>query len=414
MIAPMRVAVIGGGVIGLLCAHHLRKRGAEVVVLERGRVGEACSAGNAGWVTPSISMPLPAPGLQWQSLRWMLRADSPLYIKPSAAPRMAGWLWNFWRHCNQGDFDRGARAFAELGAETMELYDELATDGAKFESRADGLLMVFRKRSGVEHEVELLERFGYGPILQFSGDDLREMEPALDPEIQHGAHVLSERVVRPESVCRGTADLLVSTGCEVREGCRVASLVRENGSVRAAQLDGGETVEADAFLVATGAEAAALSREVGRPLPLQAGKGYSVTVEEPEVQLRYPLYLGDVMIGVTPFAGAVRVAGTMELSGINLHLDERRVRALERGAARDVPGVLSGAKTHSWVGMRPITPDGLPILGALPGAENVYVATGHQMLGVTLAPSTGKAMAQLILEGASEVDLAPFSAARFG
>lgn len=410
----MRVAVIGGGVIGLLCAHHLRKRGAEVVLLERDGIGGGCSSGNAGWITPSISMPLPAPGLRFRSLVWMLRSDSPLYIRPSAAPGMAGWLVAFWKHCNDADFDRGARAFAELGAETMELYDELAADGARYEGHASGLLMVFRERSARDHEVGLLERYGYGPLEEVNGVGLRELEPALAPEIAHGALVFPERAVRPESVCAGTAELLERSGVTLRERSRVASLLIENGTARSAEIDGGEAIEADAFLIATGAEAAVLSRVAGSPLPLQAGKGYSVTVTEPAIELRRPLYLGDVMVGVTPFAGSLRVAGTMELSGINARLETRRVRALERAAEREVPGVLDGTKLERWVGMRPITPDGLPILGKLPAAQNIYIATGHQMLGLTLAPSTGKAMAQLILEGQSEVDLGPFAADRFG
>lgn len=409
----MRVAVIGGGVIGLLCAHHLCKRGADVVVLERDRIGGGCSSGNAGWITPCISMPLPAPGLRLKSLAWMLRSDSPLYIRPSAAPGMAGWLLAFWKHCNRADFHRGASAFAELGSETMGLYDELADDGADYEGRANGLLMVFRERSTLEHELELLDRYHYGPVEEVSGDALHDLEPSLAPEIAFGALVRSERVVRPETVCAGTADLLERRGATVRENARVSGLVMASARARSATIEGAEPVDADAYLIATGAEAAALSRTSGSPLPLQAGKGYSVTVTDPKLELRYPLYLGDAMVGVTPFEGALRVAGTMELSGINQRLDRRRVEALENAAVREVPSVLDGSDRKRWVGMRPITPDGLPILGRLPSTDNVYVATGHQMLGLTLAPSTGKAMAQLILEDESEVDLSPFAAERF-
>ncbi len=409
----MRVAVIGGGVIGLLCAHHLRKRGAEVVVIERDRIGDGCSSGNAGWITPSISMPLPAPGLRLKSLVWMLRSDSPLYIRPSAAPGMTAWLLAFWRHCNRSDFDRGARAFARLGAETMDLYDELAADGVRFEGRKDGLLMVFRERSGLEHELELLDRFGYGPVEEVESPELRELEPSLSHELGCGAIVASERTVRPESLCAGTAASLAGNGVELRDRARVGSLELDGRAARAALIEAGEPVEADAFLIATGAEAAVLSRALGADLPLQAGKGYSVTVTAPDVELRRPLYLGDAMVGVTPFEGCLRVAGTMELSGINLDLDRRRVEALERAAEREVPGVLAGDARERWVGMRPITPDGLPILGRLPALDNVYVATGHQMLGLTLAPSTGKAMAELILEDDASVDLSPFTPARF-
>lgn len=409
----MRVVVIGGGVIGLLAAHHLRKRGVEVTVLERGRSGAACSAGNAGWITPSISIPLPAPGLRLQSLRWMLRADSPLYIKPSAAPGMLGFLLRFWKHCNARDFRAGTAAFAALGADTMSLYDELASDGVEFESHRDGLLMVFRQAEEMASERALLEGLGYGPLRVLRAEEVYELEPALAPGVVGGLHVMPERAVRPEEVCSATAAHLRLHGAVIEEGREVESLRIEEGEARAANIDGAD-VEADAFLVATGAEAARLADQCGCRLPLQAGKGYSITLSEPEVEIQHPLYLGEARAGITPFDGALRIAGTMELSGINLELDPRRVAALARAAEREVPGVTAGGGKVEWVGMRPITPDGLPVIGRLPTCRNVFVATGHQMLGVTLAPSTGKAMAELIVDGSAERDLTPFEPGRFG
>jgi D-amino-acid dehydrogenase len=409
----MRVVIIGGGVIGLMAAHYLRKGGAEVVVLERGRVGAACSAGNAGWVTPSISIPLPAPGLRLQSLRWMMRADAPLYIKPSAAPRMLGFLLRFWQRCNERDFRAGCAAFATLAADTMERYDELAADGIAFESHSDGLLMAFRHAEEMAAERALLEGLGYGPLRFLSAAELQDLEPALAPGAAGGIHILAERTVRPETVCGGTADHLRRHGVAVKEESAVSGLEIEGHTARAVRL-AGEEIEGDAFLIATGAEAARLAAQCGSRLPLQAGKGYSVTIRDPAVAIRHPLYLGSIRVGMSPFDGALRIAGTMELSGVNLELDPRRVAALKRGAEREVPGVTVGASAVEWVGMRPITPDGLPILGALPSCRNVYVATGHQMLGVTLAPSTGKLMADLILDGRSAIDLRPFSPGRFG
>lgn len=407
----MHVAVIGGGIIGLLCAHHLARRGARVTVVERSQVGAGCSAGNAGWVTPSVSIPLPAPGLRWRSVRWMLRSDSPLYIAPAAVPRMLPFLLRFWNHCNRADFDRGVAAYADLASDTMALYDELEADGVSFEWAGDGLLMAFRDAIDMDYEMAILEAQEYGPLRVLDNDALLALEPCLEGPFAGGIHVVPERTVRPETVCTATARALAESH-EVLEGEPVRHLRLAGRRAVAAELAERE-VEADAFLIATGAEAAALSRTCGCPLPLQAGKGYSVTVTEPEVDLRHPLYLGSIKVGITPFRGALRIAGTMELSGINLRLDGRRVEALVRGAEERVPGVSRGASRREWVGMRPITPDGLPILGRLPGTDNVYVATGHQMLGVTLAPATGRAMAELILDGRSRVDLRPFAAERF-
>ena len=408
----MRVVVIGGGVIGLLAAHYLRKRGVEVTVLERGKPGAACSSGNAGWITPSISIPLPAPGLRLQSLRWMLRADSPLYISPFAAPRMLGFLLSFWKHCNDRDFRAGTAAFAELNRETMALFDALAADGLAFEEHRDGLLMIFRQTKNLEAERALLESFGYGPLRVLDKGEVHAREPALGPGIVGGLHVLPERTVRPEALCAAAAGDLRRHGVEIEEDCAVESFRLEGSRARAVVVAGGE-VEADAFLIATGAEAARLAGRCGCRLPLQAGKGYSITINEPAIEVRHPLYLGEARAGMTPFAGSLRIAGTMELSGINLALDRRRVAALARAAETDLPGSTAGGSAVEWVGMRPLTPDGVPILGALPTCANVFVATGHQMLGMTLAPSTGRVMAELITDGRSAIDLRPFAPGRF-
>ena len=408
----MRVAIVGGGVIGLLCVHHLVRRGAHVIVVERHRIGAGCSAGNAGWVTPSLAVPLPAPGLRWKSLRWMLRRDSPLYIRPRAALAMAPWLLGFWRCCNRPQFERGVAAMARLGADTFDLYDQLAADGVEYECHRTGLLMAFRSRQEMREEREMLELVGYTDLEPLSAAEVGDREPTLDRGVAAGIRVRPERTVRPEHLCSGVAKGLLEAGSEIVERTTVEGVCLEGRSARALRTAIGE-IDADAVLIATGAEAGRLAASCGLRLPLQAGKGYSVTVSGPRVRPLQPLYLSDSKVGVTPFDDGVRIAGTMELSGINLELDRVRLAALKRGAERDVPRVTEGRESVDWVGMRPLTPDGLPILGRLPERDNLFVATGHQMLGVTLAPSTGRVMAELILDGRGETELEPFSPARF-
>ena len=399
--------------VGLLCAYHLQKRGAEVAVLERDRVGGGCSSGNAGWVCPSIAVPLPAPGLVLQSLRWMLSADSPLYIRPTAVPRMAGWLLAFWKHCNRRDYARGVRALAELAKPSMAQLDQLASDGVEFESERAGLLLLARSKAVLDAEQRTLAEMGYGPFSLLSPLQVREKEPALSGGFAGAIDVLPERHVRPESLCAGVAACLRRRGAEVLEGFHAVRLEGDRRRVAAIVDEGDREVRADAFVVATGAEAAPLGRQLGTRLPLQAGKGYSITIEQPRVRFRAPLHFAEAKIALTPFEGAHRVAGTMELSGVNLSLDPRRISALARNAEREFPGVLDGERREDWVGMRPLTPDGLPLIGRFPTRDNVYAATGHQMLGVTLAASTGEAIAQLILGGSCDTDLRPFDPARF-
>ena len=417
--------MVGAGIVGLCAAHYLERRGAEVVLLERGEVGGGCSKGNGGWVCPSISRPLPAPGLTLTSLRWMLRSDSPLYIKPSAMPGLMGWLWAFRRHCNAGNYGAGVAALAALNAATDRLYRGLADEGVEFEHAESGTILAYDDEGERRQAAELLTKLGeerVGPVDMLDREALGKAEPDLGGNLI-GLRMRGDTHVRPESLCAGIAASLEARGVEIRTGVRVVGFTRAGRRLRAmfarnpgtggADVGRAEEIGADVVVLAAGAETAALVATLGRKLPVQAGKGYSITVQNARVRLSQPLHVPPARIGFTPFRGAVRTIGTMEFSGINLRLDRRRVAILERAARRYLPGALDGAERVDWVGMRPVTPDGLPAIGWLPGLPNVCVATGHQMLGVTLAPSTGHALAQLVLEGRSELDLAPFDPARF-
>lgn len=407
-----RVAVVGAGAVGLSCAHFLRRAGADVVVLERGRIGAGCSAGNAGWVCPSLATPLPEPGLAWRSLRYLLRADGPLYIRPSALPRLAPWLFRFWRHCNPRDFEHGTAALARLNRRTLGLYDELAAAGVPFEHGREGLIEPFRGTRALEEELALVRKHGLGPVERVDAARIADLQPGLPPVFAGALFFPAERRVRPETLCAGLAQHLRRHGGEIREGFEVRSLSRDGG--RAVALTGPSgSVTADAFVLAGGAETGSLSRACGHPLPLEAAKGYSITVQAPSLRLERAVHLPAERLALTPFDGALRIAGTLELSGINLRLDPRRIAALRRAALGVLPTALDGEASVEWVGMRPVTPDGLPVIGALRGHSNVYVASGHQMLGITLAPATGEALAQQILTGRAPAELEPFDPARF-
>ena len=435
----MRVGIVGGGAIGLCTAYYLRKLGADPVLIESSTLGSGCSLGNGGWVFPSKSTPLAAPGLTLKSLKWMLRRDSPLHIKPSALPMLAPWLMRFRSFCNLADQKRGIAALAALNEVTMERYDELAADGVQFEFSESGLLMAFRdfdEAEATRKEVELVAAAGVtsgtgtgassqaaagassqaasgtASCHELNEAELYEREPMLRPGFRFGLFLDEGRHVRPESVTAGLASSLRASGVDIHEAVTATGFRSEKQRVTAIMTSEGD-LEVDAVVLAAGAHTGSLSRMVGCPIPLIAGKGYSVTIEQPTNQLRQPLLLGGAMIGMSPFKGALRFAGTMELSGINRRMDEARIRSIRRQVSRavDIPEASDGGRT--WVGMRPIVPDSLPVMGRLSSRENVYVNTGHQMSGITLAPSSGWALAGLMLEGKAGVELEAFSAERF-
>ena len=410
-----RTVIIGAGVIGLACGWELCKRGEEVLIVERGEPGAACSAGNAGWIVPSISTPLPAPGLIGTSLRWMLRRDSPLYIKPRVDPRFGAWLAGFWRHCRSGPFARGVDALIALNARTMALFDQLTADGVEFEMHHNGLLFVGLSRDVVEHaaaEVALLEQGGYRRPTVLSGAEVRELEPGLSHNVAGGFLVEEERHVRPETLTAGLAERLLAAGADIRSGVEVRGVERRAGRLTALLTSVG-SIAADRVVIAAGAWSGEVAGRIGFRLPIEAGKGYSITIERPKRSVTRPLDLIEARVAVTPFAGSLRLAGTMELSGLNLRIEPTRVEAIRRAGRRYLGNMGAGASEQVWVGMRPLTPDGLPLIGRVDGTENLYVAAGHQMLGVTLAPATAVALSELILNGASGLDLQPFAPGRF-
>jgi D-amino-acid dehydrogenase len=412
-----RVVIVGAGVIGLCAAREMRRRGWEVVVLDARRPGAGASHGNAGWVVPGHAGPVPRPGLVRTSMRWMLRSDSPLYIQPRADVGFARWLLAFWRSCNARAYGEGLTAIARLNRRTFALFDQLEQEGLEFEQRRDGMLFVYLDRAGIEHDLrdlEALAPYGFEPPAILEGDALHAFEPSLSDCVAAGLHVAAERHLRPDRFVAVLADRLASEGVEIRSGSPVTGFVRRAGAVTGVETPT-KTEAADAVLIAAGAWTGQVARLAGVRLPIEAGKGYSLDFAPAPIAVGRPLSLHEARVAVTPFAGAVRLAGTMEFSGINERIRPERVAAIARAAATFLRGWSPdpAEATTIWTGMRPMTPDGLPAIGLLPGFGNLAVASGHAMLGLTLAPATGEAVAELLTTGRAPDVLGPFDPARF-
>ncbi len=412
-----RVAIIGGGVIGLCSAFFLQRRGWQVTLLTAGAPGHGASAVNAGWIVPSLSEPVPAPGLVTTSLRWMLRSDSPLYIRPRPDPALLWWLIRFWRHCNARDYAHGLAATAELNRRTFALYDDLAAAGVRFEEHRTGILFAYHSPAALEHDLRAMEPLrAHGvnvPSEPLWGDAVRAFEPALSQSIAGGFWLDQERHVRPDSLVAGLVEALVERGVDIRTETRVTGFDLANGHLTNVRFERGR-LEVDAAVLCAGAWTGRLAKLAGARLPIQGGKGYSLDYAPPPRPVGHALYLHEARVAVTPLNGMVRLAGTMEFSGLNHRIRPERVAAIARAGAaalRDWPADPGIA--HVGTGLRPMTPDGLPVIGWLLGVRNLAVASGHAMLGMTLAPATGEAVAELVTSGSPPEVLRPFDPARF-
>ncbi|MGH3375046.1 MAG: NAD(P)/FAD-dependent oxidoreductase [Actinoallomurus sp.] len=415
------VVVIGGGAVGLCVAFHLRRQGVPVHVVDRGPIGGGSSWGNAGWVCQSHSAPVPAPGVTWYAARSIGRPGSPLYLRPQPTPAFLRWLLMFQRSCARGRFDRGYAAVAGFAQAAFECFAELADAGVATTLTRPGLLHAFLSVEEAERCLATQRAMawtGYelpGEIL--TGREARRLDPALSDGVRAAYLVPGEGVVDPRAFVTALADRLRGEHVTVTEHAAVRGFVRRGGKVVAVRTDGGD-IDCSSAVVAAGTWSAGLLARLGVRLPLQAGKGYSFSVDlgpAPE----HPMYLGDKHVAVSPIGGATRVAGTMELSGNNRRLDWRRVVAIARasrdylGRWYDTPDDLMALIHDPWVGGRPMFPDGLPVLDLVPGTPNAYVATGHGMLGITLAPVSGRAMGEYVTTGRRPAELVPFRADRF-
>lgn len=415
MSAPRSVAVVGGGVVGLCTAYYLRKGGAEVTVVEANTTGSGASHGNAGWITPSLAAPLPAPGLARTALRSIRDPESALYVPARNAIQLAPWLYRFWRRCAAPHHSAGMRATSRLAEGTMELFDGLRDDGVEFDMAADGILFACLEESNATSLLDglrPLEEFGYSlPPSVLSGAEVIADEPALGARVAAGFAVEGERAVVPHTLMQGMTRRVREMGVEVLEDAEVTGF-RARQDRAPTLLIGERAINADAVVLAAGAWTTRLAADLGVRIPMQAGKGYSASVL-PDVMPKRMLYLAEAHVGATRMGSRLRIAGTMELSGVNDYLDARRLNAVLSTSSKYLRPWAKGSEAERWCGMRPVTSDGLPVLGAAPGLPDVYLATGHSMLGITLGPATGTRMADLILGKAGSDVLAPFSADRF-
>lgn len=404
------VAVVGGGVVGLCCAESLLRAGAEVAVLERGRLGAGASAGNAGWITPAFSAPLAAPGVVRTALGWMLRPDSPFRLRPRLDPALAGWLWRFWRSSSRERYRHGMRAMIALNRRTLRLFDALEAAAPKLQLDRRGIIFCFLTEHAREEwtaQFAELRALGYeGDVDVLDGARLRQLEPAVSPAVVGAIRAQAERYVRPERLTDALVERLRAAGADLREGTEVRDLRR----VRAGWLleTRAGDVRAERVVVAGGAWSGGLLARAGVRIPLEGAKGYSVTTPGSGDQPGHALYLTEAKIACTPFSDSVRLAGTLELAGLDVGIPPRRIAALGRAAAAYLTSWRPTRPNAAWAGLRPLAPDGLPFIGAAPGREGLFAATGHGMMGLTLAPATAEALTPLVLEGRLVPELEPF------
>lgn len=410
------VLIIGGGVIGLACAWYLLREGRSVIVLERARPGDGASHGNCGTITPSHAPPLPEPGVITKGLKWMLRPDAPLYIRPRFDPGLWRWLLKFAAHSNARDHARATRIRAALLNASHAALETLVEDAEIDCGYAQsGLLYVFRDEAEFAARARLpeqLQSIGISAETWDGGRTERE-EPALRPGVAGGIWFPGDASLQPDRFVAGLAAAVRAAGGEIVEHAPVDGFEQQGGRVVGLR-SGARCWRTPEIVLAAGAWSPRLARLLGFALPIQPGKGYSMTFPRPARAPSRALVLKEPSVCVTTWGDGFRLGSTMEFSGYDARLNPVRLAALRRAAAEYLHDPGEGEPRETWQGWRPMTWDDLPVIGRAPRVDNVIVASGHGMLGVSMAAVTGLLVRDLVLGKSPMLDPAPLSPARFG
>lgn len=420
MIAPTNedsVVIVGAGIIGIACAHYLVKAGYQVTVVEKGKVANACSQGNCGYICPSHVLPLTEPGAFKIAVKSLFNPKAPFRVKPSVSVRQWKWFWEFAKRCNKAQMLRAGKHLKAILDSSMAEYRQLVpTESIDCEWRDVGLLYVLLTKHGMQDFAEtdelLTEHFKV-PAKRIDGKDLPDLDPALKSNLAGAYLYEGDASIRPDLLNEAWTERLRQQGVRFIEDCELHSVHRQSGRVDAIQTSQG-VFQANHFVFAIGAWSPKLAAMLDCYFPIQPGKGYSVTMSRPEPCPRYPMLFPEHKVGVSPFENGYRLGSMMEFVGYDTSIPQSRIDQLRTSAEPYLVAPHTDTEQARWYGWRPMTWDSLPIIGKIPKIDNAFAATGHNMLGLSLAPATGRMISEFVQGQPPHIDASGFCPTRFG
>ena len=408
--------IIDGGIIGAFAAYYLQKAGRQVTIVGRSNFGAAASHGNCGYVSPSHVLPLCRPGQIMNGLKGLFSTQRALRIQPKLSLSFWSWMLKFASRCNERDALEAGTARHALLQSAAELYrDVIREENLQVEWTEDGLLFVFRDQHEFDHyrsiDKWLIDNFGVAAQAIEGSDALTRLEPALKPGLAGAWLYKIDAHLRPSKLMSELKRVLVERGVRIIENCEVKGFVMNGGRATAVHTSA-EQIAADEFVVCTGSWTPFLNQELGCKIPIQPGKGYSITMPRPKLCPRYPMILEECHVAITPFHEGYRVGSTMEFAGYDTSLNRSRLNYLRTGAAQYLHEPTADPVEEEWYGWRPMTWDGKPYIDRSPRFSNVWIAAGHNMLGISMGTSTGKLVAEMLTGETPHIDVKPFRVGR--
>jgi D-amino-acid dehydrogenase len=413
----MKAVVIGGGIIGLSSAYYLQKSGWDVTVLDKTDLSDSCSYGNLGMIVPSHFVPLAAPGMISQGFRWMLNSKSPFYVKPALSPNLISWGLKFIKSATPRNVENAASFLLNLNLYSKHLYEEWQNEaGFDFALENKGILMYYKTEKVAEEEVHLAEKarsMGLDAV-PLNKEEVQALEPETELDILGAVHYRCDSHLYPNKLIPQLLKHLKSAGVKIQGSNAVKQIITEKGTIKKVVAEKGE-YEADVVVMAGGSWLPQLAKMAHLPLPLMPGKGYSFTYDQPQKKLNVPAILCEARVAITPMNGHMRYGGTMEIAPVNNKINLNRVEGIVESVPKYFPGIKLEVPLEKdiWFGFRPCSPDGLPYLGRTTKLNNLIIAGGHAMMGLSLGPATGKVVADLANGQKPEVEISAFNPERF-
>ena len=411
------VVIIGGGIVGLCSAYYLSEKGYKIAIIDKGNFEDNCSQGNAGFIVPSHIVPLAAPGMITKGVKWMFNPESPFSISPKINSTFLKWVWEFYKASSQKNVNEAMPFLLKLNKSSKKLYETIGeNEEFIFDIKTNGLMMYCNSIKGLIEEKNLALQAGLLNIKTeiLSASDLKKLEPGLALNIAGAVYYPEDASINPSLFCKNLTDLLIKKGVRTLGNEELMGFDYHKNNINQITTRNSK-LKAEVFLVTAGSWSSTVLKKVGVELLLQGGKGYSFMVNNPPKVPRIPCILSEAKVAVSPMDSSVRFGGTMEINGLNLAINKKRIRGITKAIENYLPQykMKELVKSKNWVGLRPCSPDGLPYIGKIKPFNNLYVNTGHAMMGVSLAPISGKLCAQLINNEKPSMDLPLLNPNRF-
>ncbi|WP_316845624.1 NAD(P)/FAD-dependent oxidoreductase [Pedobacter psychrodurus] len=411
-----KVLIIGGGIVGLTSAYYLQKKGYEVTILDKGDITDNCSFGNAGMIVPSHFVPLAAPGMIKQGIRWMFNSKSPFYVRPSLNGNLINWGLKFMKHATTKHVNASAEPLRDLSLLSKKLYEGLAKEpDFNFELTNNGILAFYKTEKAGEEEAHLATRaieLGLDMAV-LNVEECKALQPDLKLDVLGAVHYRCDAHLYPTKLMNALLKYLIDNGVQIKRGKEVDKIEAAGNRITKV-FTGNEAWEADQYVIATGSWSPAVAKMADIKISLMPGKGYSFMEAESQNRLTIPALLCEARVAITPMNGQIRYGGTMELDKINNRINMQRVKGIVESVPNYFPDLKPAipAEKDIWYGFRPSSPDGLPYIGRSEKRENLIIATGHGMMGLSLGPATGLLVSQIVEGMTTDLKLEPFAVVR--